>query len=102
MPSENKQPEAELKQPWKQWHADLNSGSRQDVVDGTLVLHNNGNDNSGTHGTVALQQKHVDLSTFKEKPVIKVGYKLSHGTLQDKTLVEFRVLIHVSKQNPEA
>ena len=63
MPSEAKQ--SSLEQPWKAWHRQLDPWSRQDVRDGAVYLAETDIQN---HGTVAIDQKHVDLSVEKETP----------------------------------
>lgn len=72
MPSEDQQRAAKLEQPWKQWHTDLDPMSLPDVREGTLVLQRGG-DNSGNHGTTALQKQTFDLNVPKEKPEVKVS-----------------------------
>lgn len=62
MPSEADQ--RTLQQPWKQWHSSLDPESRKDIQEGNVVL---ARDDS-THGTVATDQKDVDLSAKKEVP----------------------------------
>lgn len=72
MPSEAKQLDSKLAQPWKEWHADLDPMSIKEVREGTLVLSKGGASMSGNHGTTALQKKQVDFNAHKEKPIIKV------------------------------
>ncbi|KAH0556664.1 hypothetical protein GP486_005536, partial [Trichoglossum hirsutum] len=62
MPSEAQQ--SELQQPWKKWYASLNPWSRKDVQEGNVVLLNA----DSAHGTVAIDQKDVDLKADKEVP----------------------------------
>lgn len=71
MPTESQQREANLEQPWKEWHSELNPTSRTDVAEGSLVL-KQGDDDSGNHGTTALDQKHVDLASPKQAVVTEV------------------------------
>ena len=66
MPSEAQQ--SNLQQPWKKWHADLNPLSRKDVQEGNVILKKS---ESG-HGTVAIDQKDVDLTAEKEIPKMYV------------------------------
>ena len=69
MPFKAQQLNGKLKQPWKEWHADLDPMSIEAVREGTLILNKNG-DNSENHDTTALKKKEVDLSAPKEKPTI--------------------------------
>ncbi|KAL3952367.1 hypothetical protein ACCO45_012310 [Purpureocillium lilacinum] len=64
MPAESQQ--ANLQQPWKKWHAALNPWGRKDVREGNVILKNA---DSG-HGTVAVDQKNIDLKAAKEVPKI--------------------------------
>lgn len=71
MPSEAPQSDANLEQPWKKWYSKLKPMSRPDVRDGTLILENNGDNNSGNQGTTALDKRRVDFAATKEKPTLK-------------------------------
>lgn len=63
MPSEAEQ--SKLPQPWKAWYESLDPWSRQDIRDGAVYVDDGGDKN---HGTVAIDQKDVDLNAPKATP----------------------------------
>ena len=82
MSSEGERSKGIMKQPWKEWYADLKLANVQTFQDGAPVLQY-GPDGTGGgpqpvpapnghHGTTSLQKKQVDLNAFKEKPALKV------------------------------